>query len=322
MKIGIVGATGLVGSEIHELLKSNKRYDQILLSASKETASKEKNILTVKELLEFSPEVVIFSAGSEISLKFAPIFASKGIKVIDNSSAWRMKKDIKLIVPEVNAEKLTKEDFIIANPNCSTVQLVMVLYPLLLNFGLKRVIVSTYQSVSGSGKIALKQLEQELNKKETIKHYPHKIHNNVIPHIDVFLENGYTKEEIKITEETKKILSKQDLLISTTAVRIPITHCHSESVMIELEQKTETQNIIDVLESFEGVVVQNNNNENAYPMPINSSGKDDVFVGRIRKDLDVSNSFHLWIVSDNLRKGAATNAVQISDYLFDKGFLD
>ncbi len=321
MKIGIVGATGLVGSKIHEILKSNKRYDQILLSASNETASKESNILTVQELLEMSPDVVIFSAGSEISLQFAPVFASKGIKVIDNSSAWRMNKDIKLIVPEVNAEKLTKEDFIIANPNCSTIQLVMVLYPLLLNFGLKRAIVSTYQSVSGSGKTALKQLEQELNKKETKKHYPHKIHDNVIPHIDVFLENRYTKEEIKITEETKKILSKKDLLISATAVRIPITNCHSESVMIELEQKTERQKIIDVLESSEGIIVQDKINENLYPMPIYSSGKDEVFVGRIRKDLDINNAFHLWIVSDNLRKGAATNAVQITDYLFDKGFL-
>ncbi len=321
MNIGIIGATGEVGKTVLTILKKNNRYKNIYLSASKTTSIKNKNILRIEELLEKDLQIVIFAAGSEVALKWAPVFAKKNIKVIDNSSAWRMSKNVKLVVPEVNADILKKDDFIIANPNCSTIQLVMILHPLQLNFGLKRVLVSTYQSVSGSGKDALNQLEKESKNEEIKKYYPHKIHDNIIPHIDVFLDNGYTKEEIKIINETKKILSNKKLLISATAVRVPITKCHSESVMVELQNDSTKNEILKILQKSEGVIVANNDKLNNYPMPILASDKDDVFVGRIREDVNFKNVFHLWVVSDNLRKGAATNTVQIADYLIDNNLI-
>ena len=265
--------------------------------------------------LEMKADIAIFSAGSTTSLEWAPKFAEKGAVVIDNSSAWRMDPTKKLIVPEINASELTKEDTIIANPNCSTIQLVMALYPLHNAYKMKRVVVSTYQSVSGSGAKAVQQLENESNGVKSYMAYPYPIAKNALPHCDDFLENGYTKEEMKLAKEPTKILNDRSFSITATAVRIPTAGGHSESVNVQFEKPFEIQDVRALLRQMPGITLQDNTDTNTYPMPIYANGKDDVFVGRIRRDETLPNTLNMWVVADNLRKGAATNAVQIAEYL-------
>ncbi len=322
MKVAIIGATGLVGRKMIEILENSQLTDiELLIAASlnsygKYSLFKGKKIpvLSIEEVLEQSPDIALFSAGSEISLKYAPEFAQNGTFVIDNSSAWRMDDTKKLIVPEINGHLITENDKIIANPNCSTIQLVMVLAPLHKIYKIKRIIISTYQSVTGSGQKAVNQLKNERSGIDTEeKFYPYEIDLNVLPHCDVFLENDYTKEEMKLVNETRKILDDYSLKISATAVRVPVIGGHSESVNIEFHKKPNIQEIRKILQNTQGVTVMDNAKENIYPMPSISYDKDDVFVGRIREDLSNSNAVNLWIVADNIRKGAATNAVQIAE---------
>ena len=278
-------------------------------------------IIGMEEAVLKKPDIAMFSAGSSVSLEWAPKFAELGTVVIDNSSAWRMDVTKKLIVPEINASVLTKEDKIIANPNCSTIQLVMALAPLHHKYKMKRVIISTYQSVSGTGVKAVKQLENEIKGLKTEMAYPYPIHKNALPHCDDFEENGYTKEEMKLAREPQKILDDQSFAISATAVRIPTAGGHSESVNVEFEKSFELSSIRKILHETPGITVQDNPVTNTYPMPIYAHDKDDVFVGRIRKDESQDNTLNMWIVSDNLRKGAATNAIQIAEYLILKGLV-
>ena len=267
------------------------------------------------------PDVALFSAGGNTSLEWAPKFAAAGITVIDNSSAWRMDPEKKLIVPEINADVLTAKDKIIANPNCSTIQMVMALHPLHKQYGIRRIVVSTYQSVSGTGKKAIDQLMNERSGITGEMAYRYTIDLNILPQIDVFLDNGYTKEEMKMVNETRKILRDETIRITSTTVRVPVKGGHSESVNIEFERDFELKDIRTLLESMPGVVVVDDPGTQQYPMPINAEGKDEVFVGRIRRDESQPNSLNLWIVADNLRKGAATNAIQIAEYLHQKGLL-
>ena len=267
------------------------------------------------------PEVAIFSAGGDTSLVWAPKFASAGTTVIDNSSAWRMNPKNKLIIPEINANLLSEEDKIIANPNCSTIQLLMALKPLHDAYTIKRVVVSTYQSITGTGVKAVQQLENEYAGKKEEMAYPYPIHKNALPHCDVFQENGYTKEEMKLTNETKKILGDDSVNVTATAIRIPVVGGHSESVNIEFHKDFEEADVRKILSDFPGITVQDNPELNTYPMPIYAEGKDDVFVGRIRRDHSQPNTLNMWIVADNLRKGAATNAVQIAEYLLEQKLL-
>jgi aspartate-semialdehyde dehydrogenase len=327
MKIGIVGATGLVGTEIFKVLtESDLRNETILAIASVRSVGKkipfsggELTVIGMEEAIFEEPDFAIFSAGGSTSLEWAPKFAKAGITVVDNSSAWRMDPGIKLIVPEINGNTLKASDKIIANPNCSTIQMVMVLQPLHLAFGIKRVVVSTYQSVTGTGVKAVTQLmEERAGKISQNPAYPHPIDLNVLPHIDSFLENGYTKEEMKMVNETIKIMGTDQIKVTSTTVRIPVMGGHSESVNIEFEKPFELEEIRNILSDSSGVVVQDDPFNNIYPMPIWSKGKNDVFVGRIRRDFSVPNGLNLWIVADNLRKGAATNAVQIVELLARK----
>jgi aspartate-semialdehyde dehydrogenase len=267
------------------------------------------------------PALALFSAGGGTSLELAPLFAAAGCRVVDNSSAWRMDKDKKLIVPEVNGHVLTKDDYIIANPNCSTIQMVMVLDPIHRRYGIKRVVVSTYQSVSGTGQKAVKELMDERGGSQEHKVYPHRIDLNVIPHIDLFQDNGYTKEEMKMSLETCKIMGDDNIKVTATTVRVPVIGGHSESVNIELHHDFDESFIKELLSNQPGVVVVDNPSMNGYPMPLDAEGKDEVFVGRIRRDYSQPNTLNCWIVADNLRKGAATNAVQIARYLFDRGWI-
>jgi aspartate-semialdehyde dehydrogenase len=331
MKIAIVGATGLVGSMMCKILEElNFPVDELIAVASPKSIGsiihfkgKPIKIMGMEEAIAAKPTIALFSAGGSVSLEWAPIFAKNGIKVIDNSSAWRMHPDIKLIVPEINAKLLTDKDMIIANPNCSTIQLVMVLNPLHSHNKIKRVVVSTYQSVTGTGVKAIAQLmEERAGNVPANKVYPYPIDLNVIPHIDSFVDNGYTKEEMKIINETKKILDSQNIQVTATAVRIPVVGGHSESVNIEFENEVEINDIRHVLENTAGIIVQDNIAELLYPMPITAHEKNGVFVGRIRKDESLPNAVNLWIVSDNLRKGAATNAVQIALYLHDNQLIN
>ncbi len=321
MKFAIIGATGLVGKTVIKVLKEQKiNIDELLLCASEKSTGKEIdgiNVLSIEEVLDRKPDVAIFSAGAEISLKYAPLFAQSGSTVIDNSSAWRMHKDYKLIVPEINAKTLTLNDKIIANPNCSTIQLVMVLAPLHLRYNIRRVVVSTYQSVTGTGLQAISQLRNEQKGIDAPKIYPYQIHENCLPHCDVFEDNGYTKEEMKLINETKKILATNDIEVTATAVRIPVVGGHSEAVNIEFENDFNLQEIRDILKNTKGIILADEPEKNLYPTPLMSKGKDDVFVGRIRRDFSAKKSLNLWIVADNLRKGAATNAVQIASYLIE-----
>jgi aspartate-semialdehyde dehydrogenase len=326
MKIAVVGATGMVGTIMIKLLEErNFPISELLLVASEKSIGKELQfkgdsvkLIGIKEAVSKKPEIAIFSAGGSTSLEWAPKFAELGTTVIDNSSAWRMDLTKKLVVPEINASVLTKEDKIIANPNCSTIQLVMALAPLHKTYKMKRVIVSTYQSVSGTGVKAVEQLENEIKGVKAEMAYPYPIHKNALPHCDVFEANGYTKEEMKLAREPQKILDDRTFSITATAVRIPTAGGHSESVNIEFENEFVLNDIRRTLHQTTGITVQDNPDTNTYPMPIYANGKDDVFVGRIRRDETQANSLNMWIVSDNLRKGAATNAIQIAEYLVDK----
>jgi aspartate-semialdehyde dehydrogenase len=324
MKIAVVGATGLVGGEILKVLEErNFPVTELLAVASERSVGKEVTfkgkqvkVIGFEDAIAAKPEIAIFSAGGSTSLALAPKFAEAGIAVIDNSSAWRMDPTKKLVVPEINASELTKEDKIIANPNCSTIQMVVVLNPLHKKYQIKRVVVSTYQSVTGTGKAAVDQLFSERSGDHSKgKVYPHQIDLNVLPHIDVFLDNGYTKEEMKMTNETKKIMSDDSIAVTATTVRIPTIGGHSEAVNIEFENEFDLDEVRRILSETEGVIVQDDPKNAVYPMPLTAHGKDETFVGRIRRDESQPKTLNLWIVADNLRKGAATNAVQIAEYL-------
>ncbi|NLL27773.1 MAG: aspartate-semialdehyde dehydrogenase [Bacteroidales bacterium] len=323
MKLCIVGITGLVGSEIIQVLNDfNLPVDEYFLAASERSVGKEiiiKNkkhtVISLSEALSKAPDIAIFSAGSEVSKQWAPAFAEKGCFVVDNSSQWRMNADVPLVVPEINADAINKNTKIIANPNCSTIQLVMILSCLHKAYSIKRIVISTYQSVSGTGVNALEQLMSERNGVEAKMVYPYPIDLNCFPHGGDFLENGYTTEEKKLIEETRKILKSPNMKVSPTVVRIPVIGGHSEAVNIEFEKPYEISDIFSLLNNAPGVVVQDNPEKNIYPMPLYAKGKNEVFVGRIRRDDSVPNGLNLWIVADNLRKGAATNAVQIAEYV-------
>lgn len=324
MKIAVVGATGLVGSEILKVLEErNFPITELIPVASERSVGKQVTfkgkqytVVSFEDAIAAKPAIAIFSAGGGTSLALAPKFAEAGITVVDNSSAWRMDPTKKLVVPEINAYTLTKEDKIIANPNCSTIQMVVVLNPLHKRFGIKRVVVSTYQSVTGTGKAAVDQLFAEREGRTDVPAvYPHPIDLNVLPHIDVFLDNGYTKEEMKMTNETKKIMMDDSIAVTATTVRIPTIGGHSEAVNIEFENEFELSEIYEILGQAEGVVIQDDPKNKIYPMPLTAHGKDETFVGRIRRDESQPKTLNLWIVADNLRKGAATNAVQIAEYL-------
>jgi aspartate-semialdehyde dehydrogenase len=323
MKLAVVGATGLVGSEILEVLdEHNFPYDELLLVASERSVGKQieykgktHTVIGLADAVAAKPEIAIFSAGGSTSLEWAPKFAAAGTTVVDNSSAWRMDPSKKLVVPEINAKELSKEDKIITNPNCSTIQMVLALEPLRQRYGIKRVVVSTYQSVTGTGKAAVDQMMAERAGEEPEMVYPYKIDMNVLPHIDVFQPNGYTKEEMKMINETKKIFSDNGIAVTATTVRIPTMGGHSESVNVEFKTDFDLGEVRDLLTKTPGVVVQDDPEKLLYPMPIHAHKKDEVFVGRLRRDESQANTLNMWIVADNLRKGAATNAVQIAEYL-------
>ena len=278
-------------------------------------------VLGLSTALSMAPDMVLFSAGGDISLEWAPKFAEVGSVVIDNSSAWRMDPNKKLIIPEINSQILTKEDRIIANPNCSTIQMLMALAPLKNTYGINRIVVSTYQSITGTGIKAVKQLENESLNIEGEMAYPYPIHRNALPHCDIFMDNGYTKEEMKLVNETHKILGDESIGITATAIRIPVVGGHSESINLQLKSEFQLDDIRKLLHESPGIVLQDNPDTNTYPMPIYAKGKDEVFVGRIRKDFSQENSINLWVVSDNLRKGAATNTIQIAEYLINNGLI-
>ena len=329
MKVAVVGATGLVGSKMLELLESrNFPVTQLIPVASAKSVGKkikwkgsDVDVVSMDEAVLLKPDIALFSAGGSTSLEWAEKFAAVGTRVIDNSSAWRMDKSKKLIVPEINGNFLTADDYIIANPNCSTIQLVMVLSPLHKENKIKRVVVSTYQSVTGTGVKAVEQMMNEREGKSGEMAYKYPIDLNVIPQIDSFEENGNTKEEMKMINETHKIIGDDNIKVSATCVRIPALGGHSESVNIEFEKEISTEEINEILNSSEGLIVMDDVQNSVYPMPLYAQDKDDVFVGRIRRDLSNDNTFNCWIVSDNLRKGAATNAIQIAELLIKKGIV-
>lgn len=330
MKLAIVGATGLVGQEVLKVLEErNVEFDELYLVASAKSVGqimkfkgKEYMIKSIDEGCKLAADVAIFSAGGGTSLEWAPRYAEMGTIVIDNSSAWRMDPSKKLVVPEINGHVLTNEDKIIANPNCSTIQMVLALAPLHRKYKLKRIVVSTYQSVTGTGKDAVQQMmEERKGITNGMKVYPHKIDLNALPHIDSFLDNGYTKEEMKMVNETRKILEDQTIGVTSTTVRIPTIGGHSEAVNAEFYKDFDLNEVRSILESSSGVIVQDDVKNNVYPMPITSHGKDEVFVGRIRRDDSQPRTLNMWIVADNLRKGAATNAVQIAEFLMEKSLV-
>ena len=329
MKIAVVGATGLVGRVMLKLLEDRKfPLDELIPVASKNSIGqfisfKDESypVVSMEEAIKLKPAIALFSAGGSTSLEWAPKFAENGTKVIDNSSAWRMDSSKKLIVPEINADALEKDDMIIANPNCSTIQMVVALGPLHNKYNIKRLVISTYQSVSGTGKDAVDQLNKETNEDFTEKVYPYQIYQNLLPHCDVFEEDGYTKEEIKLMKETRKILDDDSIKITSTAVRVPIEKCHGESINLEFYNEFDLEDILETLRSSPGLKVMDDVNNNLYPMPIEAANNDEVYVGRIRRDHSVENGLNLWIVSDNLRKGAATNTIQIAETLIEKGLL-
>ncbi len=328
MRIAVVGATGMVGEVMLQVLAERQfPVSELIPVASARSVGKQLeyegkpySVIGLEDAVALKPDVALFSAGGDTSLAWAPKFAEVGCTVIDNSSAWRMHPDHKLVVPEINADTLTATDKIIANPNCSTIQMVMALAPIHRAFGIERVVVSTYQSITGTGVKALRQLENEYEGKAGEMAYPHAIHRNALPHCDVFLNNRYTKEEMKLVNETHKILDP-NIRVSATAVRIPVVGGHSESVNLTLSKPAELDEVRRVLSETPGVVVQDDIQNNEYPMPLQAHGKDEVFVGRIRKDTSQDNGLNLWIVADNLRKGAATNTVQIAEYLVSAGLL-
>ena len=323
MKIAVVGATGMVGTVMLQVLEErNFPLTELLVVASEKSVGKTipfkgKNhtVIGLQDAVDQKPDIALFSAGGATSLEWAPKFADAGTTVVDNSSAWRMDQSKKLIVPEINAGELTKNDKIIANPNCSTIQMVMALSPLHKKYKIKRLVISTYQSISGTGVKAVQQLENEYRGIKGEMAYPYPIHRNALPHCDVFEENGYTKEEMKLVRETQKILSDNTIAVTATAVRIPVAGGHSESINAEFENDFDISEIRKILHETEGVTVKDNLDTNTYPMPIYAEGKDDVFVGRIRRDESQENTLNMWVVSDNLRKGAATNTIQIAEFL-------
>ena len=329
MKVASVGATGMVGNVMLQVLEErNFPLDELLLVASERSVGnklkfkgKEIEVISIPSAIEKRPDIALFSAGGNTSLEWAPKFAEVGTTVIDNSSAWRMDLSKKLVVPEINAHTLTHTDKIIANPNCSTIQMVMALAPLHKKYKIKRIVVSTYQSVSGTGVKAVEQMENEIAGKKGEMAYPYPIHKNAIPHCDVFEDNGYTKEEMKLVRETQKILDDKTIAVTATAVRIPTAGGHSEAINVEFEEDFDLSEVRQLLSETDGVTLQDNLDVNLYPMPMYAHGKDDVFVGRIRRDGSQPNTLNLWVVSDNLRKGAATNTVQIGEYLIKNALV-
>ena len=329
MKIAVIGSTGVVGKVMLYLLESrNFPLTNLIPVASKNSVgkkiifkNKEYDIVSINDAVEMKPDIALFSAGGSTSLEWAPKFAEVGTRVIDNSSAWRMDSSKKLVVSEVNSEVLTNDDYIIANPNCSTMQMLVVLAPLHEKFKIKRLVISTYQSVSGTGKTAIDQLNSERNNLSCKKVYPYSIDQNLLPHCDVFEKDGYTKEENKLINETKKILNDYSIQITSTAVRVPIEICHGEAVNIEFKDKFELKEVYSILRSTPGLIVEDEPQDNLYPMPLNAANKDEVFVGRIRRDFSIENGLNLWIVADNLRKGAATNTIQIAEKLIEMGLV-
>ena len=323
MRVAVVGVTGMVGNVMLEVLKEhNFPVTELIPVASEKSIGKKINfkgkeysVIGLEQAVSLKPDVALFSAGASVSKEWAPRFAQVGTTVVDNSSAWRMDETKKLVIPEINADVLTKDDKIIANPNCSTIQMLVALAPLQAKYGIKRIVVSTYQSITGTGVKAVRQLENEYKgeKGEMAYHYP--IHRNAIPHCDVFEDNGYTKEEMKLVRETKKILRDDTIAVTATAVRIPVVGGHSESINVELKTDFSIDEVRALLAQSAGIKVQDNTNTNTYPMPIYAHGKDEVFVGRIRRDESQANTLNLWVVADNLRKGAATNTIQIAEYL-------
>ena len=329
MRVAVVGVTGMVGNVMLEVLKEhNFPVTELIPVASEKSIGKKINfkgkeysVIGLEQAVSLKPDVALFSAGASVSKEWAPRFAQVGTTVVDNSSAWRMDETKKLVIPEINADVLTKDDKIIANPNCSTIQMLVALAPLQAKYGIKRIVVSTYQSITGTGVKAVRQLENEYKgeKGEMAYHYP--IHRNAIPHCDVFEENGYTKEEMKLVRETKKILRDDSIAVTATAVRIPVVGGHSEAVNVELKTDFDINEVRTLLAQSAGIKVQDNTETNTYPMPLYAHGKDDVFVGRIRRDESQPNTLNLWVVADNLRKGAATNTIQIAEYLIKNKLL-
>ena len=321
MKVAVIGATGMVGQVMLKVLEERSfPMDELFVVASSKSVGqtltykgRELTIISLEDAVSKEPDLALFSAGGSVSLEWAPRFAEVGTKVIDNSSAWRQTNA--LIVPEINGDTLTNEDRIIANPNCSTIQLLMALKPLHDAYRIKRVVIATYQSITGTGVKAVKQLENETKRIKGEMAYPYPIHENALPHCDVFEDNGYTKEEMKLVRETKKIMGDDSIALSATAVRVPVKGGHSESVNVEFHTDFELSKVRQLLHDFPGVSLQDNTDVNTYPMPIYAEGKDDVFVGRIRRDFSQEKTLNMWVVSDNLRKGAATNTVQIAEHL-------
>jgi len=330
MRVAVVGATGMVGTVMLKALEErNFPITELIPVASAKSVGKKVTfkdvdftIVSLQQAVDMRPDIALFSAGGGTSLEWAPKFADVGTTVVDNSSAWRMDERKKLVVPEINANSLTEDDKIIANPNCSTIQMVVALAPLHRKYKIKRLVISTYQSITGTGVKAVQQLENEYKgeKGEMAYHYP--IHRNAIPHCDVFEDNGYTKEEMKLVRETQKILNDKSIAVTATAVRIPVVGGHSENVNIEFENDFDVTEIRKILNESSGVTIQDNIDTNTYPMPIYAEGKDDVFVGRIRRDLSQPKTLNMWIVSDNLRKGAATNTIQIAEYLVENNLIN
>ena len=329
MKVAVVGATGMVGQIMLKVLAERKfPVTELIPVASERSVGKKIDymgtfytVVGMATAVAMKADVALFSAGGETSLEWAPKFAAAGTTVLDNSSAWRMDPTKKLVVPEINASELTPEDKIIANPNCSTIQMLVALAPLHRTYGIQRLVISTYQSITGTGVQAVQQLENEYKGEKGTMAYPYPIHRNAIPHCDVFQNNGYTKEEMKLIQETHKILGDDSIRITATAVRIPVVGGHSESVNVELKEDASVGEVQALLNQSQGLVVQDNPDTNTYPMPIYAEGKNDVFVGRIRKDFSQENTLNIWIVSDNLRKGAATNTIQIAEYLVEKNWI-
>ncbi|GIM51771.1 aspartate-semialdehyde dehydrogenase [Capnocytophaga cynodegmi] len=329
MRVAIVGVTGMVGNVMLEVLNErNFPVTELIPVASEKSVGKkitfqgkEYSVVGLQQAVSLKPDIALFSAGGSVSLEWAPKFAQVGTTVVDNSSAWRMDTTKKLVIPEINADVLTKEDKIIANPNCSTIQMLIALAPLQKKYGIKRVVVSTYQSITGTGIKAVKQLENEYKGEKGDMAYHYQIHRNAIPQCDVFEDNGYTKEEMKLVRETKKILRDDSIAVTATAVRIPVVGGHSESINVELINDFNLDDVRDIFSKTSGLVLQDDTNTNTYPMPLYAEGKDDVFVGRLRKDESQPNSLNMWVVSDNLRKGAATNTIQIAEYLITNNLL-
>jgi aspartate-semialdehyde dehydrogenase len=329
MRVAVVGATGMVGRMMMKVLEERKfPVDTLIAAASERSTGKELTfrgkpvkVVSVMEAVEAAPEIALFSAGGAVSREWAPVFAQVGTVVIDNSSAWRMEKDIPLIVPEINARVITQKDKIIANPNCSTIQMLMAIAPLHREYTVRRLVISTYQSVTGTGVRAVAQLENERQGISGEMAYPWPIDKNCIPHCDVFIDNGYTKEEMKLVNETRKILGDEEIRVTATAVRVPVTGGHSESVNIEFAREFELDRVRALLSETPGIILYDNPAELKYPMPIIAHDRDEVFVGRVRRDFSQEKTLNMWVVADNIRKGAATNAVQIAEYMISAGLL-